>query len=136
MLPSMRARAPTRPVADEATSVTRQIAHARAFAERKGWMVDEAHVEVIREIRLSAAGHGMKAVAKKLNDRGAVSPRAHLGRSQTWAPSSIRQVLFRDLYRGLITWNRTRKRDRWGAHQQETRPEATGSTCRRRTWRS
>ena len=47
MLPSMRARGPTRPgVADEQKSVTRQIEHARQYAEQKGWTVDEACVFV------------------------------------------------------------------------------------------
>src|SRR5206468_11765727 len=31
-------------VADEAKSVTRQIEHARAYAERKGWTVADEHV--------------------------------------------------------------------------------------------
>ena len=33
-------------VADEAKSVTRQLAHARAYAESKGWTVADAHVYV------------------------------------------------------------------------------------------
>lgn len=33
-------------VADEAKSVRRQIEHARAYAQRKGWTVDEAHIYV------------------------------------------------------------------------------------------
>jgi DNA invertase Pin-like site-specific DNA recombinase len=33
-------------VADEAKSVHRQIDHARAYAQKKGWTVDEAHVYV------------------------------------------------------------------------------------------
>ena len=33
-------------VSDEQKSVTRQIAHARAYAVRKGWMVDDAHIYV------------------------------------------------------------------------------------------
>ena len=33
-------------VADEAKSVRRQIDHARAYATKKGWTVDEAHVYV------------------------------------------------------------------------------------------
>ncbi|WP_110172278.1 recombinase family protein [Luteitalea pratensis] len=33
-------------VADEARSVTRQVEHAREFAARHGWQVDEAHVYV------------------------------------------------------------------------------------------
>jgi site-specific DNA recombinase len=31
---------------DEEKSVTRQIEHARAYAQRKGWTVDDAHVYV------------------------------------------------------------------------------------------
>jgi hypothetical protein len=64
----------------------------------------------------------MKAIAKRLNAEGAPSPRAQQGRSQTWAPSSVRDVLFREIYRGVIAWNRTRKRDQWGAHHQTARP--------------
>jgi len=26
----------------------------------------------------------------------------------------VREILFRTLYRGEITWNKTRKRDQWG----------------------
>src|SRR5215468_6536725 len=33
-------------VADEARSVTRQIEHAKAYAEQKGWTVAEEHVYV------------------------------------------------------------------------------------------
>jgi DNA invertase Pin-like site-specific DNA recombinase len=33
-------------VGDEEKSVTRQIANAKAYATRKGWMVDEDHVYV------------------------------------------------------------------------------------------
>ena len=85
--------------------------------------IEPTEAEVIRRIfQLSAAGHGVKAIAKILNAAGAPSPRAQCGRSQTWAPSSVRAVLFRDLYRGVITWNRTRKRNQWGQHQQTARP--------------
>jgi DNA invertase Pin-like site-specific DNA recombinase len=33
-------------VADEQKSVARQVEHAKAYAARKGWIVDEAHVYV------------------------------------------------------------------------------------------
>lgn len=79
-------------------------------------VVDQAEAAVVREIfRLSAAGHGFKAIAIALNTAGAVSPRAQRGRSRSWAPSSVREVLFRPLYRGEIVWNQTRKRNQWGA---------------------
>ncbi len=85
--------------------------------------INETESEVVRRIfGLSASGHGMKAIAKRLNAEGAPSPRAQQGRSQSWAPSSVRTVLFRDVYRGVITWNRTRKRDQWGQKHQTDRP--------------
>ena len=86
--------------------------------------INETESEVVRRIfGLSANGHGMKAIAKRLNAEGDPSPRAQQGRSQSWAPSSVRTVLFRDLYRGVITWNQTRKRNQWGQKQQTRRPE-------------
>ena len=92
----------------------------RSHVERR---IDEREAAVIRRIfQLSAAGHGVKAIAKLLNAEGAPSPRAQCGRSQTWPPTSVRALLFRDLYRGMITWNRTRKRNQWGQHQQTQRP--------------
>ena len=33
-------------VADDQKSVARQVAHGRAYAERKGWTVDDEHVYV------------------------------------------------------------------------------------------
>ena len=86
--------------------------------------IDEEQAGTIRRIfELSTAGSGMKAIAKRLNAEGAPSPRAQRGRSNTWAPSSVREVLFRTTYRGEITWNKTRKRNKWGQQQQKDRPE-------------
>jgi site-specific DNA recombinase len=79
---------------------------------------------VIRRIfQLCADGLGLKAVAKLLNDEGQLSPRAQRNRSQTWAPSSVRAVLFRPLYRGEIVWNQTRNCDKWGQAKRGDRPE-------------
>jgi hypothetical protein len=77
---------------------------------------------VRRIFALSVEGHGVKAIAKILNADGAISPRAQRGRSQSWAPTSVREVLYRDAYRGVITWNRTRKRNQWGVKKQADRP--------------
>jgi site-specific DNA recombinase len=94
----------------------------RSHVER---VINEPEADVIRQIfQWSADGYGMKAIAKRLNEAGAVSPRAQQGRSQSWAPSSVRAVLFRRLYRGEIVWNQTRKRDTWGRTHQAGRPEA------------
>jgi hypothetical protein len=64
----------------------------------------------------------MTAIAKLLNGQGAISPRAQQGRPTSWAPSSVREVLYRELYRGVVIWNKTRKRDRWGQTKRQNRP--------------
>ena len=80
---------------------------------------------VVREIFTRCAhGWGMRRIAKHLNEQRAACPRAQRGRPRAWAPSSIRAVLYRDLYRGEIVWNQSRKRDRWGRTRQQARPEA------------
>ena len=87
--------------------------------------IEPTEADVIRLIfQLSAAGHGVKAIAKILNAEGAPSPRAQCGRSQTWAPTSVRAALYRPLYRGEIVWGQTAKRDSWGRKHQRDMPEA------------
>jgi site-specific DNA recombinase len=94
----------------------------RSHVERR---INDTEAAVVRQVfDLSAAGYGVKAIAKRLNDDGAPSPRAQQGRSRTWAPSSVREVLHRTVYRGEILWNASRKRDQWGQHRQIARPEA------------
>ena len=86
--------------------------------------VDAAEAAVVRQVfELSASGRGQKAIAKQLNAEGARAPRAQQGRPRAWAPSSVRAVLFRERYRGVIVWNRTRKRDRWGQRRRTNRAE-------------
>jgi len=84
---------------------------------------DEAAI-VRRIFDLCIKGHGQIAIAKKLNDEGAPAPRSQQGRPRAWASSTVREVLYRDVYRGVCTWNRTRKRNTWGQVQQQARREA------------
>ena len=94
----------------------------RAHVER---LINEAEAAVVREIfELCAVGEGLKRIAKRLNAAGAPTPRAQQGRRNGWAPSSVREVLHRSLYRGEIVWNRTKKRDAWGQKRRHARPEA------------
>jgi hypothetical protein len=86
--------------------------------------IEMSEAAVIRRIfQLCAEGHGVKAIAKRLNADGAPSPRAQLGRSRTWAPTSVRDVLYRPAYRGELVWGQTAKRNKWGRHHQSSRPE-------------
>jgi site-specific DNA recombinase len=83
---------------------------------------DEALI-VRRIFELCAAGAGLTRITKTLNEDGVPAPRPQRGRPCGWAHSSVREVLHRELYRGVIVWNQTRKRDRWGQHRQHDRPE-------------
>jgi hypothetical protein len=74
---------------------------------------DEAAV-VQRIFALCATGSGYSAIAKTLNAERAVCPRPQQDRPAGWSPSTVRDVLHRDLYRGVLVWNRTKKRDRTG----------------------
>lgn len=91
----------------------------RSHVERR---IDDQQAAVVRRIfQLCAAGYGYPRIARTLNDDGALAPRSQRGRPAGWAPSSVREVLFRPLYRGDVVWNRTRKRDRWGQHHTSDR---------------
>lgn len=93
----------------------------RSHAHRR-ILVAEA-VIVARIFAMCAAGTGYTRIAKSLNAEQAPSPRPQQGRPAGWAPSSVREILHRELYRGVIVWNKTRKRDRWEQHRQTDRPK-------------
>ena len=88
-------------------------------------MIEPIEAAVVRQIfELAAVGVGYTGIAKRLNSEGAPCPRAQRNRPAGWAPSSVREVLLRPIYRGEIVWNQSRKRDSWGQHRQRPRPEA------------
>lgn len=76
---------------------------------------EEEAAVVVRIFEMAAAGAGFKRISKRLNDERVPSPRAQQGRPHGWAASSIRPVLFRTLYRGVITWGKSVQRDESGA---------------------
>ncbi len=84
----------------------------RQFVRRE---VEPDEAAVVRRIfELCAAGDGLKGITKMLNAEGAPAPRSQQGRPRAWAPSSVREVLYRESYRGVLVYNRTRKRNQWG----------------------
>jgi hypothetical protein len=52
------------------------------------------------------------------------SPRPKRGRPRSWTPSTVRSVLYRDLYRGISVWNKRRQTDALGQRKCERRPES------------
>jgi len=77
---------------------------------------------VRRIFSMVTVGIGLRKVAQTLNAEGLRSPRARAGRHHSWAPSSIRAVLFNRLYKGEVVWGRTKKRDAWGRRKESDRP--------------
>ncbi len=81
--------------------------------------VDAGQAAVVRRIfEWYVAGAGIGGIAKHLNAEGIAPPRA-----RGWAPSAVREMLRRDLYRGVITWNRSARDVRGGVKRQRRREE-------------
>jgi site-specific DNA recombinase len=95
------------------------------FVERA---VNEPEANVVRDIyQRYADGEGFKAIAHALNAAALPSPRPQRGRPSGWDPGTVRAVLKRPLYRGVVVYNRTKKRDKDGSRyvgRQPKRPEA------------
>ena len=73
--------------------------------------VFEPEAAIVRRIfQLYVNGHSLKAIAKKLNQDGIVSPQPQQGRvSRSWCPSSIRTMLHNERYLGKVIWSRKHK---------------------------
>ena len=63
-------------VADEQKSVARQVEHARQYAKRKGWMVDEASV-ALESAEAAKSKHGFRVRASERRAREEVERREH-----------------------------------------------------------
>jgi site-specific DNA recombinase len=97
----------------EVRSATGQRAHVRR-------VIDPSQADVVRRIfALCAAGKGLVRTAKLLNAEGMPGPH---GRG--WAPTAIREMLHRDLYRGVVVWNKTKWVDKGGTKRKVDRPES------------
>ncbi len=80
---------------------------------------DQAAV-VRRIFEMYATGKGLTKIAKALNAEHVPPPRRD---GKGWAPSAVREMLYRPLYRGEIVWNRSQKVMRGGTKKQQRRPE-------------
>src|SRR5262249_39556966 len=82
--------------------------------------VNEEQAAVVRRIfALCAEGQGFTRIAKALNEDSVAPPRGASG----WAPTAVREILLRPLYRGEVVWNRKQKRDGWGVKKYLDGPE-------------
>jgi site-specific DNA recombinase len=83
-------------------------------------IVNSTQAVVVRRIfDMYTARMGITRIAKTLNAEGVPPPRGGLG----WAPSAIREILHRPLYRGEIVWNEYQKVERGGTKQRQRRTQ-------------
>ena len=76
---------------------------------------------VVRIFEQFASGFGLARIAKSLNEDRTSPPH---GGTLGWCPTAIREILQRDLYRGMVLWNRTQVIQRGGTRKQRKRPES------------
>jgi site-specific DNA recombinase len=73
--------------------------------------IDPEQANIVKKIfEMRIKGHGLKSIAKYLNESRVSPPRPDKkGRiSLTWCPSSIREILRNEKYIGDWTWNKTK----------------------------
>ncbi len=90
----------------------------RLYVIRK---INSEHAAVVRRIfEMCANGMGLTRIAKTLNAEGVQPPRHANG----WAPSAVREMLYRPLYKGEIVWGKHQKIMRGGTKKLRRRPES------------
>jgi site-specific DNA recombinase len=83
-------------------------------------MVNEAEAAVVRRMfEMATASHGLLRIAKTLNAEGVRSPKG-----DGWAPTAVREMLHRDLYRGRVVYGQTRWTDKGGTKIKVRAPES------------
>jgi len=102
-------------------------AHGNRLREGTRRVIDPEQAEVVLHIfELFASGLGLRAISKRLTAQRAIQPlsptRLDGLTPPGWSPSTVRTILCRDLYRGVVVWNKSRKRDDWGQVKQRSRP--------------
>jgi site-specific DNA recombinase len=76
---------------------------------------------VVKIFELFASGFGLARIAKALNEDRIPPPH---GGNLGWCPTALRDILQRDLYRGIVLWNRTQTIQLCGTRKQRKRPES------------
>lgn len=89
---------------------------------RTEYAISKVEAPVVREIfERYARGEGLKGISKELNSRGVAAPRTGLGQ---WGPTTIRPMLQRERYRGVISWGSKHK-----TYKRGTKVRVTVEPC-------
>jgi len=98
-------------------------------AKQRRREIDPTQAKVVRRIfEMSADGLGLLAIAKRLNEEGVVNATGQhrIGSSKAgkyWATTGIREMLRRDLYRGVAVYGKTRWEYKKGGKHKVAIPE-------------
>jgi hypothetical protein len=76
---------------------------------------------ISRIFEVYASGIGIVRIAKRFNEERVLSPRG-----DGWAPTALREMLYRDLYRGVIVWERLSASAGAGRGRSEHAPSPSG----------
>src|SRR5262249_27899399 len=80
--------------------------------------------DAVRDIyRRYADGEGYKHIAHALNKAKLPTPRPQRGRPAGWDPGTVRAVLRRPLYRGVLMYDKTKKPDADGTRHRGQQPK-------------
>jgi site-specific DNA recombinase len=90
---------------------TRHGKYGRAAVAGVRLEIEPTQAEVVcRIFRMCAEGFGLGQIARTLNTEGVQAPQPPRTRAmRAWCPSSIREMLRNERYRGVQVWNRTVK---------------------------
>ncbi len=90
----------------------------RLFVHR---VINQQEADTVRQIfTMYAGGLGITRIAKRLNDEGIPAPRQS---PRGWAPTAVREILYRPLYRGEIVYGQLQKIVRGGTKKRRERDE-------------
>jgi len=96
---------------------------------RVEYRINEEQAKIVREIfRRYAAGEGLRTIAKDLNARGVEPPKAGKRGTGSWSFTSIRAMVHRERYRGLLVWGKREKTYRGGTKVRVARPASNWVT--------
>lgn len=91
------------------------------------YRINEAEAKIVVTIfEQYAAGDGLKAIVKSLNEKRIPSPRAGTRGTGSWSPSAIHVMLRNQRYRGVLIWGRIGKAYRGGT---KVRVRRAASEC-------
>ena len=92
---------------------------------RVEYKVNTEQAEVVRDIFFRySAGDGLRAIAKRLNDRGVPPPSAGRRGTGSWSPIQVRGMLLNQRYCGVLVWGRLGRAYRGGTRVCLHQPEA------------